>query len=206
MSNRNPILLAKLLALLGFLALITCTYYLRSEVLALSHIRFSADEVRDAEQLKQRRESYPNRVKQHKMALQQYELQQEHYRQMLDLYENNYDEYVKRIEDKYELPQPPYAPTKPSSPEVAEKLYDINAQFRARKSRYFSTSSRLNWLACAAALMLVGGLMYLLLFDTNGQRWHYLVALVISFVFLIGPAFHSIMTGIIGFLKEPGIY
>jgi hypothetical protein len=206
MSNRNPILLAKLLALLGFLALITCTYYLRSEVLALSHIRFSADEVRDAESMKQRRESYPDRMKQHEAALKQYELQQEHYRQMLDLYENNYDEYVKRIEDKYELPQPPYAPTKPNSPEVAEKLYDINAQFRARKSQYFATSSRLNWLACAAALMLVGGLLYLLMFDTNGQRWHYLVALVISFVFLIGPAFHSIMTGIIGFLKEPGVF
>ena len=46
----------------------------------------------------------------------------------------------------------------------------------------------------------------LLMFDVNGQRWHYLVALVISFVFLIGPAFHSIMTGIIGFLEEPGIF
>ena len=54
--------------------------------------------------------------------------------------------------------------------------------------------------------MLVGGLLYLLMFDTTGQRWHYLVALTISFVFLIGPAFHSFITLIIGFLQEPGIY
>ena len=54
--------------------------------------------------------------------------------------------------------------------------------------------------------MLVGGLVYLLMFDANGQRWHYLVALTISFVFLIGPAFDSIITGIIGFLEEPRIY
>ena len=54
--------------------------------------------------------------------------------------------------------------------------------------------------------MLVGGLVYLLMFDADGQRWHYLAAMVISFVFLIGPAFHSIITGIIGFLQEPGVY
>ena len=50
---------------------------------------------------------------------------------------------------------------------------------------------------------LVVSLVHLLMFDTNGQRWHYLVALVISLVFLIGSALHSIITGIISFLKEP---
>jgi hypothetical protein len=67
---------------------------------------------------------------------------------------------------------------------MMEKLYEINTAFRVRKSRYFATTSRLNWLACTAALMLVGGLLYLLMFDTTAQRWHYLVALVISFVVL----------------------
>ena len=52
----------------------------------------------------------------------------------------------------------------------------------------------------------MGGLIYLLMIDANGQHWHHSVALVISFVFLIGPAFHAILTGIIGFLEEPGIY
>lgn len=206
MSNSKSLAIAKIMALLGFLALLVCTYYLRSEVLALNHIRFSADEVRAANELKQRRESYPDRIKQHDAIMKHYELQRKHYREMLDLYQNDYDEYVKRIEDKFQLPHLPHAPRKPISPEVSEKLHEINADFRARKNQYFATSSRLNWLACTAALMLVGGLLYLLLFDTNDQRWHYLVALVISFVFLIGPAFHSIMTGIIGFLEEPRVY
>lgn len=206
MSNSKPIVVAKLMALLGFLALITCTYYLRSEVLALSHIKFSADEVRAANELKQRRESYPDRVKQHNAEMKHYEVQTEHYRKMLDTYQNDYDEYIKRIRDNYNPPPLPKAPTKPNPPDVAEKLYEINTDFRTRKSQYFATSSRLNWLACIAALMLVGGLVYLLMFDADGQRWHYLAALVISFTFLIGPAFHSIMTGIIGFLEEPGIY
>jgi hypothetical protein len=205
MSNSKPIVVAKLMALIGFLSLVVCTYYLRSEVLALSHIRFSADEVSAANDLKQVRESYPDRIEQHEAAMKHYELETEHYRKMLDLYQNNYDEYVKRIEGKYKIPPLPRAPTKPTPPEVAETLYEINADFRVRKSQYFAASRRLNWFACGAALMLVGGLLYLLMFDANGQRWHYLVALVISFVFLIGPAFHSIMTGIIGFLAEPGV-
>lgn len=206
MTATKPILFAKTTALLGFLALVVCTYYLRSEVLALSHIKFSADEVSAANELKQLRESYPDRVKQHEAAMKHYALQMEHYRKMLDLYQSDYEEYVKRIEEKYDLPPFPDAPTKPDPPEVGEQLHQIRHDFRARKDQYFATSCRLNWLACVAALMLVGGLLYLLMFDTSGQRWHYLVALVISFVFLIGPAFHSILTGIIGFLEEPGGY
>ena len=100
----------------------------------------------------------------------------------------------------------PRTPVKPVPPEVAKKLFTINSDFRARKNQFFANSSRLNWLSCIAALMLVGGMIYLLMFDTNGQRWHYLVALMISFVFLIGPAFHSIMAGIMGFLEGPGVY
>jgi len=206
MSNGKTILVAKLGSLIGFLALVICSYYLRSEVLALSHIKFSADEVRASNDLKRLRESYPDRLKQHEAAMKHYELETEHYRKMLELYETNYEDYVKRIEDEFQPPALPVAPTKPDSPEVAEKLYEINAEFRTRKNQYFATTSRLNWVACIAALMLVGGLVFLLMFDTNGQRWHYLAALLISFIFLIGPAFHSIITGIIGFLEEPGIY
>ncbi len=204
-KKSKSLAVAKCAALIGFLMLVACTYYLRSEVLALSHIKFSADEIRAVNELKQMRESFPDRKQQHEAAMKHYELQLEHYRKMLDLFQNDYDEYVKRIEDKYSPPQLPDAPLKPDSPEVEEKLYEINAEFRTRKNQYFNTTSQINWLACAAALMLVGGLVFLLMFDTNSQRWHYLVALVISFVFLIGPAFHSIMTGIIGFLKEPGM-
>ena len=206
MPYSKLIVVAKVMALFGFLGLVICTYYLRSEVLALSHIAFSADEVRAANDLKQVRESYPDRVKQYEAEAKYYELQQEHYRKMLDLYQDDSEEYLKRIEGEYQLPPLPRAPARPDSPEVAEELYEINTAFRIRKSQYFGSSSRLNWLACTAALMLVGGLLYLLMFDTTGQRWHYLVALTISFVFLIGPAFHSFITAIIGFLQEPGIY
>jgi hypothetical protein len=45
-----------------------------------------------------------------------------------------------------------------------------------------------------------------LLFDVAAPRWPYLAALVLSFVFLIGPALHSFVTGVIGFLEEPRIY
>lgn len=209
MSHHAPsksIMIAKFMALLGFLFLVACSYYLRSEVLALSHIKYSADEVRAANDLKQLRESYPDRQKQYQVAIRNYELQTEHYRTMLDLYQNDYDAYVKRIEDKYDPPRLPTPPTKPDPPLVAEQLFEFNTDFRTRKNQYFASSSRLNWFACGAAMMLVGGLIFLLMFDTTGERWHYLVALVISFAFLIGPSFHSIITTIISFLEEPGIY
>jgi hypothetical protein len=194
------------MTMVGFLSLVFCTYYIRSEVLALSHIRFSSDEVRAAYDLEQRRESFPDRKKQHEAGLKYYELQQKHYREMLDLYENDYDAYVKRIDDRFQLPRLPQSPSKPVPPAVSEKLFKINTNFRSRKNQYFATSSRLNWLACTAALMLVSGLIFLLMFDATSPRWHYLAALVISFVFLIGPAFHSIMTGIIGFLEGPEVF
>jgi len=197
---------AKVASIVGFLTLIVSTYFLRSEVLALSHIRFTADEVRAAQQLKQAEESFPDRVEQYAAALKQYELEQQHYREMLTLYNEDYDAYVQRIEDKYEPPRLPRAPSKPDPPEVSRQLYQINTDFRIRKNAYFEKASRLNWVACGAALLLVGGLTWLLMFDTTSPRWHYLAALVISFVFLIGPAFHSILTGVIGFLEDPRVY
>ena len=206
MSHSKLMAVAKIMAVVGFLALVVCTYYLRSEVLVMNHIRFSADAVRATHDLKELQESYPDRVRQHEVAMKNYQLQTQHYRTMLDLYENDYDEYVKRIKDEYHPPPLPNAPMKPDPPELAEQLFEINTDFRARKNQYFATISRLTWLACAAALMLSGGLLYLLMFDASGPRWHYLAALVLSFVFLIGPAFHSIITGIIGFLEEPGVY
>ena len=205
MSSKFLIVAAKLLAMVGFLVLVVSTYYIRSEVLELSHKMFFADTIRAENELKQLRESYPERVKQHEAELKNYEMKTEYYRRMLDLYQNNYDEYVKQVKDDDKLPLVPDLPQKPTSPEVAEKLYEINSDFRNRKNQYFETASWLNWLACTAALMLVGSLVYLLMFDDNGQRWHYLAALGISFIFLIGPAFQSILTGIIGILQAPGI-
>jgi hypothetical protein len=57
--------------------------------------------------------------------------------------------------------------------------------------------------ACLAAMSLVGGLLYLLMFDQEGKRIFYLAVLVLSFVFMIGPSFHSILSGIIGLMNAP---
>ncbi len=205
-SRPKSLLPAKIASIIGFLTLVASTYYLRGEVLALSQIRFSADEVRANYDLQQMEESFPDLVEQHEAAIEQYDLQLEHYREMLALYRSDYDAYVQRLEDEYLPPQMPYPPTKPRPPEVAQQLHEIDTAFRTRKNTYFERSSVLNWVAGAAALLLVGGLLWLLMFDTDSPRWHYLVALGLSFVFLIGPSFHSILTGIIGFMQSPGVY
>jgi|TARA_B110001454_G_C12413987_1_gene306441 hypothetical protein len=57
--------------------------------------------------------------------------------------------------------------------------------------------------ACIAALSLVGGLLYLLMFDVEGKRIFYIIILVLSFVFMTGPSCHSIMSAVAGFLQAP---
>ena len=57
----RDIAVAKLGALLGFLVLLSTSYHLRTEVLALNRIRFSADDARADYELKRLQETYPER-------------------------------------------------------------------------------------------------------------------------------------------------
>jgi len=194
---------AKVMSLTGFLVLLFSTYYVRSQVLAINRIKFSSDNVRAEENLERMKESYPDRMEEYKARLKNYEWKMEHYRKLLELYKTDYDEYARR---RVQVPPSlPARPTKPRSPEVSEKLTEINSAFRAQKYHYFSSMGTLNWVACAAALSLVGGLVYLLMFDTGVQRIYYAVVLGMSFIFMIGPSFHSILTALVGFLRAPGL-
>jgi bacteriorhodopsin len=89
---------------------------------------------------------------------------------------------------------------------LSDQLAQINAEFRAQQFHYFDSTSALNWVCCASALVLVGGLLSLIMFDTGSVRAFYLAVLVLSFVFMIGPSFHSIMSAIVGFLHAPSVY
>lgn len=146
------------------------------------------------------------RVAEYEVQTKNYELQMDHYREMLDLYRSNYAEYVKRQRDNYQPPQLPQKPQQARSPELSDKLGQINADFRAQQYHYFDSTSRMNWVCCASALILAGGLLFLIMFETGNQRVLYLTVLVLSFVFMIGPAFQSIMSAIVGFLKAPSLY
>jgi len=196
---------AKAVAILGFLVMLSTTYYLRADALTLNSIRFSADNIRAEYEIQRLKATYPERLEQHKVESKNYELQEQHYREMSELYHKDYEAYIKRIKDQYQPPQLPARPARPDSPEVQEELSKINAQFRAEKYRYFRVASILNGTAWAAAMLLVGGLLFLLMFDVDGQRWYYVVVLGLSFTFMIGPSFHSILSAIIGFLSPPSV-
>jgi hypothetical protein len=198
--------IVRLVTIAAFMVTLSATYYLRSEVLTLNKIRFSADNVRAEETLREMTESHPVRLAEYEVKMQHYELQMGHYNQMLELYRTDYDEYVKRIKDKFVPPQLPWKPSKPASPELGDQLGKINAEFRAQQYHYFDSTSRLNWVTCVSALLLVGGLLFLTMFETGNQRFLYLVVLILSFVFMIGPSFHSIMSAIVGFLHAPAAY
>ena len=203
MTTNRRINLAKLVAIAGFLALLSTTYYLRGEVLALNQIRFSADDTRAKYELERAAKSYPEQVARHAVELKNYEIQIDYYDEMMKLYREDYEGYVKRIKDEYRPPQLPNRPEPPTPPAFRREFERINAAFRSRKYQYFRVVGVLNWIAWGAAIALVGGVLYLLMFDVDGQRWFYVVVLVLSFVFLIGPAFHSILSAIVGFLAAP---
>jgi len=197
---------AKLLAITGFLVLLFSTYYIRSEVLTLNTIRFSASNAKSDEHLKELAETYPERTTAYDAQMKQYDIELEHYKKMLHLYKTDYKTYVKRRQDHYSPPQLPRKPEKPKSVEFSDKLARINAEFRRQQHNYFKSARRLNRVSCLAALTLVGSLLYLLMFDIEGKRGFYIVILVLSFVFMIGTSFHSILSAIVGMLRPPGMY
>jgi len=198
--------LIKLVTIAAFMVTLWATYHLRSEVLALSKVRFSSENLRAEDNLREMKESYPVRVAEYEIQLKNHELEMAHYQEMLTLYRTDYNAYVTRLKDGYRPPQLPDKPQKPKSPELSDKMAAINADFRAQQFHYFDSSRLVNWVCCASALVLVGGLLFLIMFETGNTKIVYVVILVLSFVFMIGPSFHSIMSAIVGFLKAPPIY
>lgn len=196
----------KFITVVAFMITLCTTYYLRSEVLKLNKIRFSSDNIRAEQSLKEMKESYPIRITEYEVETKNYDLQMDHYQEMLELYRTDYDAYVRRLKDNYKPPRLPDKPHQPRSPELSDQLAKINAEFRAQQFHYFESTSKLNWVCCASALMLVGGLLFLIMFETGNHRAFYLVVLILSFVFMIGPSFHSIMSAIVGFLRAPSVY
>ena len=97
----NSIKLAKFITIISFLVLLFSTYFLRSKVLELNTIRMSSQNVMAEEAEKNLNESLPERTKEYQNSLKQYEIKKKHYDEMLDLYESDYEEYVKRIKDKF---------------------------------------------------------------------------------------------------------
>ena len=203
MSNTRSIEIAKLAALIGFLALVMATYYVRSDVLSIVQVQFQAEEERVAAEYSRMQQSRPNRELRYAAEVKHFEIEADHYRKMVELFATNYEEYVKKIEDKFQPPVLPREPILPDPPEVAERINAAHSAFVSRKNQYFKTAILSTWVSAVAASLLVGGLLYLLLFDVqNSQRWHYLAVLTLSFTFLIGPALPSILSGLVGVLRD----
>ena len=62
---------------------------------------------------------------------------------MLDLYESDYEEYVKRIKDKFVPPSMPRSSAKPVSPELSDEMQKIAIEFR--KNNLITLSPLADW-------------------------------------------------------------
>lgn len=191
------------ITIVAFMVTLYGTYHIRSEVLQLNRIRSSYENVRAEQGMRENRESYPSRIEEYEVQKKNYDLEKEHYGEMLKLYRTDYDAYVARVKDRYRPPQLPVKPNKPEAPELGDRLAQIHADFRSQQFSYFDQSIRLNWVCCVSSLVLVGGLLALTFFETGLARIVPLTVLGLSFVFMIGPSFHSIMSAIVGFLRPP---
>lgn len=204
MKRLIPII--KLVTVAAFMVTLCATYYLRSEVLELNKLRYESNNLRSLDDQRQLRESFPLRMQEYKTEMQNYEIALGHYQEMLELYRSDYDAYVKRLKDDYRPPRLPTKPSLPDSPELSDQLAAIDAEFNQRQLNYFSRSAKLNWICCASALLLTGGLLFLIFFEDGKQKFLYVIVMVISFVFMIGPSFHSLMSAFAGLLRSPGGY
>src|SRR5829696_3300272 len=91
---------AKLCVLLGFLVLLSSSYYLRTEVLALNRIRFSADEARADYELKRLQVTYPERVERHQVELKNHAPLVEHYEKLSEVYRKDIVKYLELTKDQ----------------------------------------------------------------------------------------------------------
>lgn len=142
----------KCVTIVAFMVTLCSTYYLRSEVLKLSTLRFSSENIRAEDELREMKESYPLRVAEYEVETKNYDLEMEHYQSMLTLYRTDYDEYVQKLKDHFEPPKLPRKPEKPTSPELSDRLAKISAEFRAQQFAYYDSTSRLNWVCCVSSL------------------------------------------------------
>jgi hypothetical protein len=206
MISESRISAAKVIAMIGFSILVVITYWLRSEVLGMSRIHFSADEKKVELERQRSRESFPERQTQYEVSLKNYEIERAHYEKMMEVYQRDLEEYANLTKDRLAPPQVPQRPEPPRPPEVEDEFQKIQSEFAMRRYRYFVVSEYGNWIACLGALLLAGGLLYLLMFDVHGNRLLYFMLLAFSFLFLIGPSLQSVMSALIGLMHAPHTY
>src|SRR5688500_3778477 len=143
---------AKVLAIVGFLALVTCTYFLRWQLMELNRVRTSADHARAEHQAKRLVESHPQQQRRHEVELKNYELQKQHYEQMLELYRADPVAYAARAKEPHAPPEVPFQPQPPRPPEEVRELAEIQSRFLSKRHDYFASAAVLVWVAWAAAL------------------------------------------------------
>ena len=196
--------IAKPLVVFSFVTTLFATYFMRSEMLSLNKLRYAAEKMNAEFAVKEAEESFPQKLQRHEVELKNYRLQIENFEKQLKLYQTDYEAYVRTNKSgSVQPPKLPFFPDKPRPPSYRQEILQLQSQFRGQQLDYYSKSQTMNWILCASAMLLTGSLVFLILFETGAQKIAYLAVLVVSFVFMIGPSFHSILTALIGILEPP---
>ncbi len=205
MTNERLVVIAKYLAIFCFLVLLSLTYGNRAGVVRLNEIRSSGDAALSAYDLAHSDEIYDQKTEAYNVAIEFYDLQLDFYRRKMEEFRSDPDAFMASNQGSYNrpYPSPPYKPSKPLDLEVQRQLQDISLEFRQERHRYFSRLAQYNMISATAAILLGLSLLYLTMFDDSKGRLFYVAILVVALVFFIGPAFHSVLTGIVGGMRPP---
>ena len=192
----KAIIASKAVVIICMACLLLTTYMLRSQVLSLINSIIDGEDIVEVELMDRFEASEPDRKAAYEAALGRYEIQMKRYRELLNLYQKDPEAYARQTREGRPVGAPPvpFKPEPPQTPEVQQQLAETNAEFRQTRQRYFKNAKRLNMFVGLCAIGLIGGLLFLIMFDPEKSRLAYLVVLVVSFVFVIGPALHSVVS------------
>lgn len=188
----------------GFVILLFTVYILRAQVVEITAMKYRVED--ESRKVSDRRyeENFELRKKDYELQKQAYQMRVAHYNKMVKRFQEDYDTY--RKERHPEAPIPPRLPEPPSNPEEQKKVRELTTEFIAHRFGFYTTLYILCFVNLLGAAMLVGGIVTLILFERPKGRLAWLGLLVLSFVFLIGPAFHTILSALVGWLKIAPAY
>jgi len=198
---------AKLVLVLSTVGLLVISYGLRSRLLAMIWQSVSAQDIVATDQMRQYRESATDRETEYKARLAAFDAEMKVYLARIDLFVTDRDAYRRETQDGRALQAPmlPVKPRPPRSPAVQDQLAQANEVFRTEREAYFRIAPAMNILAACFAIGVVGSLLFLICFDPRNGRIGYILVLVLSFVFLIGPALYSLITASV-YRMPPPVY
>lgn len=212
---KSAIVTAKTLVIVSFVVLLATTYTMRSQLINLIWHIIKAEDIHLTTQLDRFKEGKATRETEYEINKARFDKAIAEYLEQLraaalpssnDQAKDQASRYALQQQDLAEHTWTQMLSNRPRlgmSPETREQLATVHDDFRRQQMAYFGAARTINWLIGLCAIALVTGILFLLMFEPGANRGAYVVVLVLSFVFFIGPAFYNALHVVAWRLSPP---